>query len=541
MIMRLVALLAATIILDLVLIQPNHPDAATWGALRLFPLELPVIILALVALPHRAAITYALRALLVFAMVVLAAIKAADLAMFEIFNRAFNPLVDLGLAEAGIRLLAGSSGVVPATLVAILAGLAPFILAALLWWATGRWAAVRLPMPMPIVAGLAALLATGFAVAEIGLARRAWALPFDPPGAAFTARVALERTVTYRRLWAELEAFRAEAANDPYGDATNLFDRLDGADIVLVYVESYGRASMDNPRYAPTHMPTLEQAAADLSDAGLAMRSGWLRSPISGGQSWLAHGTLASGLRIDNQGRYAALLASPRRTLFHLAAASGYEPIAVMPAITLPWPEAERLGFSRVYAAADLGYEGEPFYWVTMPDQYTLSAFDRLVVEDDLPQLIQLALISSHAPWTPVPDLIDWADVGDGTEFNEMARSGDPPSVVWANRDRIRDQYRLSIDYSLRTAFDYVRLSSDRDRLVIILGDHPPVLSISEVENTDVPIHIIGPPDLVALIDSWNWQTGLIPAGDTPVWPMEAFRDRLIGALSSTSALEPRQ
>ena len=37
----------AALILHLVLIQPNHPGAMTWGALRLFPLELPVLLLGL--------------------------------------------------------------------------------------------------------------------------------------------------------------------------------------------------------------------------------------------------------------------------------------------------------------------------------------------------------------------------------------------------------------------------------------------------------------------------------------------------------------
>ena len=54
------------------------------------------------------------------------------------------------------------------------------------------------------------------------------------------------------------------------------------------------------------------------------MRSAWLTSPIFGGQSWLAHATLLSGLAIDNQGRYRALLASPRRTLLHLAQGAGW-------------------------------------------------------------------------------------------------------------------------------------------------------------------------------------------------------------------------
>lgn len=32
-------------------------------------------------------------------------------------------------------------------------------------------------------------------------------------------------------------------------------------------------------------------------------------------------------------------------------------------------------GYDQIYAADNLGYAGTPFYWVTMPDQYTLSAF----------------------------------------------------------------------------------------------------------------------------------------------------------------------
>ena len=103
------------------------------------------------------------------------------------------------------------------------------------------------------------------------------------------------------------------------------------------------------------------------------MRSGFLTAPMVGGQSWLAHASLLSGLWIDNQGRYRALLASPRRTLLHLAQAAGWRTAAVMPAITLAWPEAGYFGYDRVLAAADLGYRGLPFNWVTMPDQFTLG------------------------------------------------------------------------------------------------------------------------------------------------------------------------
>ena len=183
------------------------------------------------------------------------------------------------------------------------------------------------------------------------------------------------------------------------------------------------------------------------------MRSGFLTAPMVGGQSWLAHASVLSGLSIDNQGRYRALLASPRRTLLHLAREAGWQTAAVMPAITLAWPEAGYFGYDRVLAAADLGYRGLPFDWVTMPDQFTLASFERqlLAPAPRPPVFAEIALISSHAPWTPIPPLLPWDALGDGAVFDAATP---PPatrrSVVWRDEDRVRDQYRRSLDYVLR-------------------------------------------------------------------------------------------
>ena len=540
--LRGVALIVATLVLHVILIQPNHPNAMTWQALLLFPLELPFLILLFLALPASSGWARAIRAIVVLFLVIVAVLKVADLIVFTAFNRSFNPLVDLGLIEAGIRLLGGTIGPIPTALVVIVAILAPFLLGAVLWWASGVWSAVRLPRPIGLVAGFGSILALGLVVAEIGDTRRVWQMPFDPPGTAFTGRVALERATAYNLLFTQLGEFRRAAAADPFAQLTRPLDVLESRDVLLVFVESYGRASFDNPLYAPTHGATIAAAQDKLESAGLAMRSGWVTSPISGGQSWLAHGTLASGLRTSNQALYTAMLASERKTIWNYAAQAGYETTAVMPAITLPWPEANLLGFGTVHAAADLGYRGEPFNWVTMPDQYTLSAFERLTADAQTPAFTQIALISSHAPWVPVPDLIDWDAVGDGTVFNEMATSGDPPSVVWRDRDRIRDQYRLSIDYSLETMFDYAaRTPQSGDRLTIIVGDHPPTLTVSGIESFDVPMHVIGPPDMIDAISGWGWTEGLVPAPDLPAWPMEAFRDRFLDTFSTESAFgEPQ-
>ncbi len=517
-------------LLHLVLVQPNHPAAMTWGALFVLPLELPVVLFGLVA----AGAGRALRGALVAALVLIAMLKAADYAMFTALGRGFNPVADLPLAEAGLRLLQGAVGW-PLTVAAVFAALATvWLTARLLWWATGVWARLPRPRVAGRAAGVAAIVFAGVAAAEIGQAMGRWDLPASPPGAAFTARVGMERIGTARETLAELRDFAAAAAADPYAGRAGLLDRID-RDVLVIFVESYGRASLDTPLYAETHRARLADAERRLSDLGLSMRSGLLAAPTRGGQSWLSHGTFANGLWIDNQTSYGAALASGRQTLFHIAAEAGFHTAAVMPQITLDWPEAEFMGFETVLAARDLGYEGLAFNWVTMPDQFTLAALDRFLrgEADDRPVFVQVALGSSHAPWVPVPELVDWDAVGDGTVFNEMALSDDPPDVVWRDRDRIRDQYRQAVDYALSVVFDYAALHAENPPLMIVVGDHQAAGFVARDERPDVPIHVIGPGRLVAPLEAAGWAPGLIPDADREVMGMDRMRDLILRTWSS--------
>jgi hypothetical protein len=532
----ILSLMLAAVVLHLVLIQPNHPAAMTPGALLLFPLELPVILLGMIALRPGTVVARAVRMVLVAALMLLVVQKSADLGTFTAFNRAFNPVIDLHLVSAAWNLGSGAIGTAMAALVVAGGLLALIALGLALWWALGRWQRVAPTGGWQAGTGAAAALAAAVAVAEIGQAMRAWALPASPPGAAFTARVAVERIGTYRTALMELAAFRRAAESDPFDGQPGLMAALDGRDVLIIYVESYGRASFDNPLYAPTHTATLRAAEAEIGEAGLAMRSGWMTAPMSGGQSWLAHGTVASGLTTSDQVRYAAMLGSARRTIFHLAAQAGYRTAAVMPAITMPWPEADLLGFDTVLAAADLGYRGQPFNWVTMPDQFTLARYAELLPASEAPLFAQIALISSHAPWVPVPEMVDWDAVGDGTIFDQWALSGDPPDVVWRDRDRVRNQYRQSVNYALQAALGYAArrgaLDGAEAPLMIILGDHQSAGFIAQSDSLDVPVHLIGPPEVLDLFEGWGWTAGLIPAGDLPAWPMAAFRDAVLRATS---------
>jgi hypothetical protein len=532
--LRAAGLAAAVLLIHFTLILPNNPGALDWSALRRMPLELPLILAALVlagprlARPLRLAVTGFLSLMVV--------IRLADLAAFSAYLRPFNAVLDLHLLPASWRLASGAIGTGPAlaAAAAILGALA--MLGVALWWATGRIAALALPPGLSRAGAFAIVPLAGLVAVDAAREIR----PFNPPGTAFTARLAWEHARDMARARADLADFRRVATEDPAAGMPpdSVLRGLEGRDVLLVFVESYGRSTLENPLYAPTIRATLAAIETELAPAGLAARSGYLTAPMVGGQSWLAHASVLSGLWIDTQGRYRALLASPRRTLLHLARSGGWRTVGVMPAITLPWPEAGYFGYDRTLAAADLGYAGAPFNWVTMPDQFTLRAFERaeLEPEDRAPVFAEIAMISSHAPWTPVAPILDWDTLGDGRVFDPHATAGDPPEVVWRDRDRIRDQFRLSIEYTLRVVGGFAVRRAEQATpapLIVVLGDHQPAALVSQDHGGfDVPIHVIGPPDLLASIDGWGWTPGMIPAADAPAWRMDAFRDRFLAAFS---------
>ena len=266
---RIAALALAAALVDLVLIQPNHPSAAGWGTLRVFPLELPAILLGLAALGL--ARSRGLRVGLVAFLVLMVLVKTADLASFAAYGRAADPVTDLHLLPAGARLLSGAIGTGPA--LALGAGLV--LLLALLAWLLSRalrtWARLGLTGSPRWAAGLVALAFLALSVAETGHIHRAWRLPANPPGDAMTTRLAYETVRDAARSRAAFRTFAAAAEADPMADRTDLFAALDRRDVQILFLESYGRASLDNPRYA-IHRQTLTEGGQAIAAAGYAVR-----------------------------------------------------------------------------------------------------------------------------------------------------------------------------------------------------------------------------------------------------------------------------
>jgi hypothetical protein len=333
------------------------------------------------------------------------------------------------------------------------------------------------------------------------------------------------------------KAFAKELRVDAFRDTPDeeLLTALRGKDVVFAFVESYGRDAVEEPEFAGVGS-VLDAGTSRLSEAGYSSRSAFLTSPTAGGGSWLAHATLLSGLWVDNEQRHRALLASDRLTINSAFRRANWRTVGVMPGVTKSWPEGDFFGYEKVYDAKQLGYRGPRFSFATMPDQYTLSAFERLerAKAGRGPLMAEIPLVSSHAPWTPLPKLLDWKDVGDGSVYRPMASGPGyrPESVLKRNPTEVRSEYGQSIEYSLGSLISYVEKFGDDDLVLVFLGDHQPAPIVTgEKASRDVPITIVTRDKAVMdRINGWHWQDGLRPGKQAPVWKMDSFRDRFLTA-----------
>ncbi|MES1952462.1 hypothetical protein S4A8_16467 [Salinisphaera sp. S4-8] len=510
--------LVAPLLLYALAALPLRPGgSATW-----MPIEPALVLAAMLCVPRRA--ERGLRALVVLGYGLLLALTTADWGTGLAFGRPFELARDYRLPVFGWNVFAHVVGYGLAVVALVAAIVVIALLLYLLFRGLAVWTRTAGPHRLRYAALVAALL---IAPLTVSLTRSQTAAPVYERITRH-AHQYLARRTERRALQRGLQTPAVDAGTD--------LARLAGKNVLFVFVESYGRTVFERALYAEAIGPRLRAFEHTIAAAGFRARSGWLTSPTVGGQSWLAHTTLLSGLWIDGQPRYEALIDSDRISLNRRFRQAGWRTAAVMPAITRAWPEAAWFGYDRVYASDDLGYEGEPFNWVTMPDQYTLAALQRAELDraSGQPVMIEAALISSHAPWVPIPPLLDWATIGDGTVFDDYARAGDPPVEVWKDPDQVRTQYLKAIDYSLATLASFVAERAHDDLVLVILGDHQPAPIITGSEaSRDVPIHILSTdPAVLGAIDSWQWQTGMTPGAATPVWRMDAFYERFLRAFS---------
>ncbi|MFJ8539536.1 sulfatase [Streptomyces sp. NPDC093591] len=335
----------------------------------------------------------------------------------------------------------------------------------------------------------------------------------------------------------DAEVFKKQLPVDAFAKTPpdQLLTGLRGKDVMFTFIESYGRVAIDDPAMAPEVDATLKEGDARLKAAGFASRSGWLRSPVTGAGSWLAHSTFLSGLWVKNQQRYRTLTTSDRATLTSYFQKSGaWRTVGIVPGVRKSWPEGKYFGLDHIYDSTHLGYQGPYFSWTPVPDQFSLEAFQRLEhgKKDRGPLMAEIILASSHNPWSPNARMVDWDELGDGSVFHQIKKEGTDPKEVWKDPERVRTEYRRAIEYSLHSLTEWVERYGTDDTVLVFLGDHQPVPTVTAGDTSkDVPVTIVARDQKVLdRIADWHWTDGLKPAQNAPTWGMDKFRDRFMTA-----------
>jgi hypothetical protein len=521
--------LIALVVLVGALLLPDRLTRTDLGSFAAVPVELVLGGALLLVLPARARRPVA--AVLGLALGALTVLKMVDAGFYGALARPFDLVLDWTLLPGAWELLHSSLGRAVAVLVVVAAALLVVAVLAGTTWASLRLARLLDRHPAAAVPALAVLAAVWITCAATGVR----AVPPYPVASAASTGKIIREVATVREGLLDRDRFAAELARDRFRTvpADQLLTGLRGKQVLVIFVESYGRVALTDHDIAPAVTTVLDDGTRRLGAAGWQSRSGYLTSPTAGGGSWLAHSTLLSGLWIDSQQRYRNLVASDRLTLTRAFRGAGWRTIAVMPGTTSAWPDGKVYHYDEIHDSRSLGYAGPAYGWARVPDQYTLAETERLMTAgtDGRPTMAVVPLVSSHAPWTPGPGLVDPATVGDGSTLTPAGGSAEPPEAILTREpDRVRADYRESVVYTLTSVVRQLEQTPAEDLVVIMVGDHQPAPVVTGPDaGRDVPITVLaGDPGVIDRIRGWGWTPGLRPAADAPVWRMDAVRDRIL-------------
>jgi hypothetical protein len=522
----------AGLLLFLALAIPHEFGLLTPAAFLRVPLEVILFIALVLVLPVKARRIVALVGGALLGLVTV--IRFIDMGFRAAFDRPFHPSFDwsfFGPAVDFVERSWGKTGSIVAVIIAVVLAVAlPVVLALAARRiasvvALHRTAAVR-------TAGVLAIIWTVCAVLAVQI------VPGVPVATASASRLGLSQTTLIAADLRDRVTFKSVIAADAFRETppSDLLTALRGKDVIVAFVESYGRVAVEDPQIAPRIDSLLDGGERRLASAGYSARSAFLTSPTAGGASWLAHATLQSGLWINTPTRYDALFGSDRLTLSRAFREAGWRTVGVLPANRTDWPEgAAFYGFQHIYDSRNIGYRGPDFSFATIPDQYTLAAFQRSErgSPNRQPVMAEISLVSSHAPWSPVPPLLDWSLVGDGSSYTVPDGAHDPANVVFQRElAKVKSDFANSIAYSLQSLLSYVDNYGDENLVLVIVGDHQPAPIIAGDEaSRDAPVTIVaGDPAVLDRITEWGWEAGLNPSPAAQVWGMDEFRNRFLTA-----------
>ncbi len=519
------------------LVMPDRSWGFSLAAFVRLPVEILVLVaVALVLPPWPRRIVAAIAGI---GLSVLTLDKLLNMAMWEEVDRAFNPLSDWSSIRPAAGVVRDAIGTTLTNVVLVVIWIGIALLVVALTAATIHVTAVAARHRRGTVRGLAAVTAVWGLSAALSLQLT----PGSPVASTSATGLAVSQLRAYQSALSDPRRFtQATRSPDPEAavPASDLLTGLRGKDVIIAFVESYGQVAVQGTSFSPGVDAVLRQQTGMLTRAGWSTQSAWLTSPTFGGISWLAHSTLESGLWVDSNQRYNELLASQRFTLSDAFGKAGWHTVADDPTDNPNWkPGTDFYHYDQLFDRLNVGYRGPKFSYSPMPDQYTLAAFQRNeLAPGHKPVMAEIDLTSSHIPWAPLPAMVPWNKVGNGSIFDSQPAQSESATTVWHSNNTVRQFYGQSVQYSMTALTSWVTELNDPNLVLILLGDHQPHTAVSGPGAThNVPISIITrAPSVLRQMSSWHWQNGLLPDPGAPLGPMDAFRNQFLNTFSTPSA-----
>ena len=344
---------------------------------------------------------------------------------------------------------------------------------------------------------------------------------FVPPGAAsavsWTTPELIDNLARSRTIY---RAVRRGLRHSPYSAYSKIRLRR-RPDVYLILFESYGRIVAERPSLRTAWTQRVTGMETRLRKAGWSAVSGFSQAPVMGGRSWLAEGTLLMGRRVRYEAVFRQLVADVGRvpSLGAFLGAQGYQRVLLAPA------DRERSGVEDIeyyrYEQSlhfnDLGYRGPRIGWGLVPDQYSLEFADEQILRRvRRPLFFNFHMVSSHAPWQEVPELVDdWHALNVGLaapttavdepelakRLKRYARGPRRFTHMGELSEQVAANYLQTILYDLAVLEDHLSRLKD-DAIVIVVGDHQPPVVAAETRSFDTPMHVFARDP--ALLQEWS-------------------------------------
>lgn len=275
---------------------------------------------------------------------------------------------------------------------------------------------------------------------------------------------------------------------------------LDGAEVKVLFLESYGATTYDQRHIANSVDVPRARFARAARQQGRHVLTAFVRAATFGGASDLSHLSLLSGIDLSDPLRHNILLTTDRPTILDTFEHAGYRTIGLYPSMSWEWPERSFYSFDHYLDGPSLDYRGPAFglWWV--PDQFAMARVDEMFPPDPdgKPRFLFYPTIASHIPFRPTPPYqADWQRITSDQPFaDEAAAAALAAGLGWND---LASAYVRSIEYTFDWLAGYQSLPQARESVMVLLGDHQPASSVSGPDaNWDVPVHVITANDTIA-------------------------------------------